>query len=259
MLNASAREILLYLSLKYDGEWDSICKAIVEREPISQEDLKKRLLKFKGSYVTMYDENYPRKLSRVYKPPFVLYYYGDLSLINLPSLSVVGSRECSEYARISTIKIIKELENKLVIVSGLARGIDSIAHQTAIDIGIKTIAILGCGIDYCYPLENKELYSEIKSNHLLISEYPLSSMPKKHRFPYRNRLIGAFGDALFIAEAKASSSGTYHTLRATLEMGKDVYCLPSANLEDSLTNRLIKEGALLVECGRDILEDMKIE
>lgn len=258
MLGVSAREILLYLSIKHEGEWDSICKAIVDHEPINDEELKQILLSFKGNYITICDDNYPSKFNKIYKPPFVLYYYGHLELLNEPCLSVVGSRECSDYAKQATLKIIKELNNKLVIVSGLAKGIDAIAHQSVIDVGGKTIAILGSGIDYCYPLENKILYEEIKKNHLLISEYPFNSSPKKHHFPYRNRLIGALGDSLFIVEAKESSSGTYHTLRAALELGKDVYCLPSPFLGDSLTNRLIQEGALLIECGKDILNDMKI-
>ncbi len=258
MLGVSAREILLYLSIKYEGEWDLICKAIVERESINDEELKQCLLSFKGRYITICDENYPSKFNKIYKPPFVLYYYGDLSLINKPCLAVVGSRECSDYAKQSTFKIVKELDNKLVIISGLAKGIDASAHQAAIDVNGKTIAILGSGIDYCYPLENKGIYDEIKKNHLLISEYPFNSPPKKHHFPYRNRLIGALGDSLLIVEAKESSSGTYHTLRAALELGKDVYCLPSPFLGNSLTNRLIQEGALLVESGKDILNDMKI-
>lgn len=258
MLGVSGRELLLYLSIKYEGEWDSICKAITEREPIEDEKIKQVLQDFKGNYVTICDDNYPQKFNKIYKPPFVFYYYGDLSLLNEPCLSVVGSRECSDYSKQSAFKIIKELNNKVVIVSGLAKGIDAAAHQAIIESRGKTIAVLGSGIDYCYPLENKSLYDEIKKNHLLISEYPFSSVPKKHHFPYRNRMIGALGDALFIVEAKETSSGTYHTLRTALELGKDVYCLPSPYLKDSLTNRLIQEGAFLVESGRDILNDMKI-
>ncbi len=258
MINPKGRELLLYLALKYDGEWDKICAHLTNKNPIIDEEYERLLNGFNMNYVTIMDENYPTKLKKVFKPPFILFYYGDLSLIDGHTLGVVGARNCSEYGIDSTYKIIKELQNKLVIVSGLAKGIDAAAHKAIIESGGKTIAVLGSGIDYCYPYENRAIYEEIKRNHLLISEYPFNSTPRKHHFPYRNRLIGAIGDALLVTEAMEGSSGTYHTIRATLELGKEVYCVPYLINKGALTNRLIQEGAMLVEEGRDILEDMKI-
>ena len=252
------RELLLYLALKHNGEWEKIFYDIKERTPLNNEDIKQKLSSFNTPYIKIIDEDYPIALKKVYKPPFVIFYYGDISLLNKRCLAVVGSRDCSQYGVEATIKIIKELENNLVIVSGLAKGIDATAHRAIINCGGKTIAVLGCGIDYCYPSENIELYKEIKKNHLIISEYPYSSAPQKHWFPFRNRLIAALGENLLVIEAKETISGTYHTIRAALELGKDIFCIPTMINQQSLTNRLIQEGAFLVENGRDILIEMKI-
>lgn len=156
-------------------------------------------------------------------------------------------------------KVIQELQSQLVIVSGLAKGIDTTAHLTAIETKAPTIAILGSGIDLCYPKENQKIYDYIKENGLLISEYPLDTAPNQYHFPTRNRLIAALSKATLVVEA-SEKSGTAYTIQAALEFGKDILCIPhSIFSEHHYTNRLIREGATLIEKGQDILEEFKLE
>ena len=148
-------------------------------------------------------------------------------------------------------------KNGYVIVSGLAKGIDSIAHKGAIEGGGKTVAILGSGIDYCYPSENKELYDEIKSSHLLISEYPNKSMPTPEQFPWRNRIIAGLSNTIVVAEA-GIHSGTYITVADGLMNGRNICCVPHMANLNSGCNKLIKEGAALVENAKDVIDEMTI-
>jgi DNA processing protein len=140
-------------------------------------------------------------------------------------------------------------------VSGLARGIDTMAHQTTVNFHGKTIAVLGSGIDRCYPDENQAIYEIMKKEHLVVSEYPNQTEPHKDHFPWRNRIIAGLAQALFVAEAK-KRSGTLITVGYALYLGKDVYVLPHLATTDNSTNRLIKDGAILVESAHDILEHM---
>ncbi len=253
----NGRRLLLFLALKFNGEWEKIFQAIKEKQYFDNQIIEETLADFNGKFVTIIDEDYPEKFKHIYKPPFVIFYEGDFSLVTKKSLSVVGTRSCSEYSLKATAKIIKELQNKLVIVSGLARGIDSIAHRTIISENGETIAVLGSGIDICYPSSNSDIYKIIKENHLLISEYPPHTPLKKEYFPFRNRLIAALGDALLVGET-TFQSGTYHTIRFSLELGKDIFCIPHGIFDGDSTNALIRDGAILVNSGDDILKDMKI-
>lgn len=249
------RDLLIYLSVTYEGDWDKIYDAIKRKEKnFTSEDVDRAVLSIKAKTITLLDNNYPEILKKCYRPPFVLYYYGDLTLIDEDkSISVVGSRNCSPYGEEMTKNIVSVIAKKLAIVSGLARGIDSLAAQTAIDVGGKTIAVLGSGIDYCYPKENWQLYEEIKKNHLLISEYPNLTKPNRENFPMRNRLIAYFSNSLFMAEG-STKSGSFITVSYALEKGSDVFCLPHEANKNSGCNKLIKEGATLVESGEEILQ-----
>ena len=207
----------------------------------------------KSHYTTIIDHDYPEKLKQISAPPFVLYYYGDLSLCNQASIAMIGKRQASHYGLIKAREISQFLaKNQKVIVSGLARGIDGASHQASIDQGGKTIAVLGCGIDYCYPIENLELYQTIKHNHLLVSEYPCDLPPQKDYFKRRNRIIAGLSDKVVVVEAN-KKSGTMITVGYALEQGKDIYCLPGRNEESLGCNYLIFQGANILLESKDLL------
>jgi DNA processing protein len=252
------RDIIIYLAMKYQGEWNAIYQAIKQKEIVDETLVVQTIQSLKSLVVTIIDEQYPEALKKIYKPPFVLFYYGDLGLAHLmeKSIAVIGSRLPSSYGQTMTRKITQELiDEGLIIVSGLAKGIDATAHETTLQHGGKTIAILGSGIENCYPKENLSLYEAIKEGHLLLSEYPHYALPDKQNFPWRNRIIAGLSQGVFVAEAK-QKSGTLITVGYALYLGKDVYVLPHQANTDNSTNQLIKDGAILVESGKDILEQL---
>ena len=248
-------EILLYFSLKYQGDFDKIFKALEQKEKVDL-NLKEQLFKtLKSRYTTLISDDYPESLKQINCPPFVLYYYGDLSLLKTKTIGVVGMRQMSEYGKRATHLFVKDLvQNGYTIVSGMARGIDTIAHQNAIAYGGKTIAVLGTGIEYCYPKENKLLYEELKEHQLVLSEYPFCTAPQKRLFPFRNRIIAGLSYSLLISEAK-QKSGTMITAGYALEQGKEIYCIPGRFDDYEGCNELIKQGARLVSSAQDIMED----
>jgi len=256
MLNA--RTILISLSLKYDGDWERIYEAINNKETEGIDTFSKQIEEMRCKAVTIIDPGYPEILKQIYRPPFVIYYYGNFNLLNSISnnVSVVGTRNPSSYGEKITADIVKKISKQYVIVSGLAKGIDSISHKACIESGGSTIAVLGSGIDYCYPKENEELYENIKTNHLLMSEYPGLVMPNKLNFPMRNRIIAGLGKSLLITEAK-EQSGTSITAHYALEFGRIIMAVPTRVGESSACNQLIRSGAILVESGEDVIEEMK--
>ena len=254
----TGQDILLYFALKHLGDWDKIYTSIKNKDRFDDEEFISLKTKLKSFYVTIIDDSYPEYLRHSFKPPFVIFYYGDLDLLMLNNrITVVGSRDCSSYGEQATQIIVSELaKENYVIVSGLARGIDTIAHKAAIDAMGKTIAVLGSGIDYCYPKQNKALYDKIKNEHLLISEYPFDECASKDNFPKRNRLLAAIGNAVLVSEFKMPS-GTSITISCALNLGKDIYCVPFPINKENSNNKLIKEGAILVTSAFDIMEDKK--
>jgi len=252
-------DILLYFAVKYEGDFEKIYYAIMNKEKCDYDEVVKVKKEIKCKYTTVISNNYPKKLKHLNRPPFVIFYEGDLSLIDKTSLSVIGSRNNGEYGKIMCEKIVKELvDNNIVIISGLAKGIDSIAHRVALKNHGKTIGVLGNGINYYYPKENQDIQNEIKEYGLLISEYPPSLSPKKEYFPNRNRIIAALGDGLIVIEAK-KRSGTMITVREALDIGKEVMCVPTSTLDNSGCNELIKNGAYLIEDANDVLEILNIK
>lgn len=250
------KEILLYFSIKYEGDWEKIYKAIADKEKVDDSDVKATLETVKCKYITIVDDNYPDKLKNCIRPPFVIYYYGNWDLVNEEKiLAVVGTREASLYGIQACEKLVKGTKDGKVIISGMAKGIDTCAHISALESDKKTIAVLGCGIDYIYPKENKELYEKIKNNHLIISEYPFASEPKPDNFKWRNRLVAAVSKAVLVVEAKRKS-GTMNTVMWALKMGKEVLAVPSSIFTDSGTNYLIDQGATLVQNGQDIDKEL---
>lgn len=251
-------ELTLYFSLKYEGDFLKIYNALLNKERVDEQLKHELMKKLKCQYTTIFSEDYPSMLKNINCPPFVLYYYGDLSLVNTKTMGVVGMREPSDYGQDMTEYFVKELtHNGYTIVSGMARGIDGIAHQTSIDEGGHTIAILGTGIEYCYPLRHRNLYDELKSHHLIMSEYPFMTSPKRQLFPFRNRIISGLSHGILVTEAK-QKSGTMITVGYALEQGKDVFAIPSRVYDYDGCNSLIQQGAKLVLNIQDIIDDKDI-
>ncbi len=250
-------EILVYLSVVHGGDWNKIYKDILDKKSVDKNDVDEVISSLKFKYITLLDSRYPSCLKSIFKPPFVLFYEGDISLINDTNrrIAVIGSRDNSKYGEESAFRITKGLCKQKVIVSGLAKGIDSIAHSSCLEEGGKTIAVLGNGIDIIYPKENELLYNKIKENGLILSEYPSGTMPDSANFPTRNRIISGLSDGIVVIEAK-EKSGTMNTVAHALEDGKQIFCVPERCNLGSGCNKLIKEGAKLIENEFDILDDL---
>ncbi len=250
------RKIILYFALKYHGNYKLIMQAIKNKEQVLKEELENIESKIKCNYVTLIDKDYPQSLIHMGNPPFILFYYGNLSLLNYSQemIAVIGNRKYSQYGQNMTKQIVKGLkEYNAIVISGLALGIDSIAHSSALENNIPTIAVLGSGIDYCYPTTNKEIYDKIKQNGLILSEYPNDTLPEPQNFLIRNRIIAALSKSIVVIEAKYKS-GTMNTVAYGLEFGKDICAVPYLANHQSGCNYLIKQGAKLIETAKDIFE-----
>lgn len=208
------------------------------------------------------DKRYPEALKRIDNPPFVLYVQGEILPGDDFALAVVGSRLVTGYGRRVTEKLVGELvDSGLTIVSGLARGVDSLAHQTALSAGGRTIGVLGCGSDLCYPPENKFLKEKIVNGRgAVVSEYPLGSQALPGNFPARNRLIAGLSLGVLVVEG-AIRSGSLITARLAAEQGREVFAVPgpiTSRLSEGPAS-LIKKGAKLIFEAKDILEELKPE
>ncbi|RNF40615.1 DNA-processing protein DprA [Planococcus salinus] len=201
---------------------------------------------------------YPSSLHDLIDPPVVLYAKGHIDLLAHPSkIAIIGSREASVYSELALSKIIPPLiDQNTVIVSGLAKGADAMAHSKTIKMGGRTIAVVGSGFLHPYPKENAVLQYIIEENHLLVSEYPPYMPPKKWNFPMRNRIISGLSKGIVVTEAKVKS-GTLSTIEHALDHGKDIFAVPG-NIDSALSegpHKLIKEGAKPVWNGWQILEE----
>ncbi|QPS71765.1 DNA-processing protein DprA [Lactococcus garvieae] len=202
------------------------------------------------------DDIYPERLKEMYNPPVLLFYQGNLELLNLPKIGFVGSREASKDGIKITHKLIEELERNFVIVSGLARGIDTSSHVAAVKQKTPTIAVIGNGLDISYPKENRKLQDYLAANELILSEYLAGEPPLKFHFPERNRIIAGLSRGIVVVEAK-QRSGSLITSKWALEENRDVFAVPGDILSrhSSGCNSLIQQGAKLITHGKDILED----
>lgn len=209
------------------------------------------------NYVTLIDCEYPSRLKNIYMPPLVLFYQGDLALTKQKTLAVIGSRIHTDYGRSCCEYFVSGMVSYgVVIVSGLARGIDGLAHEVAIRNGGHTIAVLGSGLRVIYPKEHLKLAKEIATNHLILSEYPPFEAPKKTHFPFRNRIVSGLSDGILVIEAQ-EKSGTLITCDFGLEQGKEIYAVPGSIFSNHRrgVHRLIQQGAKLVTTVNDIFED----
>ena len=219
------------------------------------------LEKFQVHVVTCNDEEYPYTLTTIFDPPPLLYVKGAPLQRHEILVAVVGSRRSSTYGRTVAEQLCRELTVKgVTVVSGMARGIDSAAHRGALQAGGRTIAVLGCGLNVIYPPENSQLYHEILEHGTILSEYPLHTKPDRGNFPARNRIISGMSLGTVVVEAGARS-GALITADTALEQGRDVFAVPGniTSASSQGTNRLIKQGAILVEHADDILNALPFE
>lgn len=203
------------------------------------------------------DKEYPGKLKNIANPPERLYVNGKLPEEDVLTIAIVGARNCTPYGSEMAKYFGRELAYAGVqIVSGMARGIDSYAHWGALEAGGMTFAVLGCGADICYPKENDKLYEKIFSQGGVLSEYELGTPPLSSYFPQRNRIISGLCDGILVIEAR-EKSGSLITVSLGLEQGKDIFALPgrSTDMLSKGCNRIIREGAVLVESPEEILEE----
>ncbi len=230
------RENMIRLAIKYNGDYLKMFNAL-RKEEIASESIPLQ------DAVTMEDREYPLGLFGLKRPPFVLFYRGNKDLLFDDKVAVVGSRNISPYGKEMTEKVVKMLRNKYTIVSGLARGVDSIAHYNA----KRTIAVVGNGLDIYYPYQNQQLYDLLFEKQLVISEYPLGVRPLKQHFPFRNRIIAALSKAVIVTQA-AQKSGTMHTVNEALLLNRDIYCVPYRydDPDGAGCNMLIQQGANMI-------------
>jgi DNA processing protein len=210
--------------------------------------------------LTWNDPDFPARLKEIYDVPPVLYVRGTITPEDEWTIAVVGTRRATIYGREVTERLTAELvRNRITIVSGLARGIDSIAHRTALESGGRTIAVFACGLDEVYPPENVKLAQSIIEHGALVSEHPLGTRPKKEHFPLRNRIMSGLSVGVLVIEGDVNS-GAMITASLALEQNREVFAVPGniLSLASRGTNRLIKEGAKLVSDVQDILEELNL-
>lgn len=210
--------------------------------------------------ITIDDAAYPKILRTIANPPKMLYYIGDISILEGTCVSVVGARRCSDYGRYVASKLAGRLaENGVTVVSGMAMGIDSYAHIGALKAGGKTVAVLGNGPDICFPSGSTELKARIEAEGLILSEYPPGTHPAKGTFPMRNRIISGLSCATVVVEA-GLGSGSLITAERAAEQGRTVYAVPS-NITSVMglgCNRLIQDGAIPIAVIDDVVSDLAL-
>ena len=238
-------------------------KFLLFRKSFDFDKYLKRLELLKVSVLTLKDKKYPKLLREIKTAPFVLYVKGEIQSQDDKALAVVGTRKVTSYGREVTQVLTRDLVTQgLTIISGMARGVDSIAHQTALKAGGRTIAVLGCGIDIIYPPENRGLYQKICEKGAVVSEVPLGKYVTRGIFPARNRIISGLSLGILVTEG-ARVSGSLITASYAGEQGREVFAVPGpiTSLFSQGPASLIKKGAKLVYNAKDILEelDMRFE
>ena len=238
----------------------SIEAVVTARPAISPDSELEQMERFGVKALTWNDPGFPARLKEIYDVPPLLYVRGTITPEDEWTIAVVGTRRATIYGREITERLTAELvRNRITIVSGLARGIDSIAHRTALESGGRTIAVFACGLDTVYPPENVKLAQAVMEHGALVSEYPLGIRPKKEHFPLRNRIMSGLSLGVLVAEGD-TNSGALLTAKLALEQNREVFAVPGNIFSPASrgTNRLIKEGAKLVSGVEDILEELNL-
>lgn len=215
-------------------------------------------------WTAIYEDTYPRLLREIYAPPVILFYQGDMEvLVDHICLAVVGARVATDYGLEAVEKMIptllKDTKQPIAIVSGLAKGIDTKAHEVTLEAKGHTIGVIGAGLDQFYPRKNKDLQQRMAKEQLVLSEYPLGAKPQKFRFPERNRIIAGLSRGIFVVEAK-KRSGSLITAYNGLDENRDIFALPGSIFEKNNEgcHRLIQLGAKLTRESTDILEEWSL-
>jgi DNA processing protein len=230
------------------------------RGGISPEAEMEKLGRLAVKVLTCRDDGYPRRLKEIHDYPPVLYVRGALAPEDEWCLAVVGTRRASVYGKQVTEEIVADLaQSRITIVSGLAKGIDTVAHQSALDAGGRSLAVFACGLDTIYPGENARLAHRIMEQGALLSEYPLGTRPRAENFPRRNRILSGLSLGVLVTEA-GEASGALITAQMALEQNREVFAIPGSILSPLSrgTNHLIQEGAKLVRDYTDILEELNL-
>lgn len=227
-------------------------------------NLNEYLLKLENNnikYYSFFNSEYPDKLRDIDTPPLLIYLKGTPVYNNIPVVTIIGSRRCTEYGKRVAYEFSKELaKSGVTVLSGLAYGIDTFANKGAVEANGNSIAVLGCSVDICYPKENRELKSKIEENGCTLSEYPVSTEPRSHHFPIRNRIMSGMSDGVIVVESSIKS-GTSITVNYALDYGREVFAVPGSiyNKSSFGTNQLLKEGAIPITSVDDVINHLKIE
>ncbi|MEI6627369.1 MAG: DNA-processing protein DprA, partial [bacterium] len=239
-------------------------KIIINRNQIDLEKVWQTHQDANIKLLSINNPNYPAQLKQIFDPPFLLFYRGDINILNKTALAVVGARKYTSYGQQATHSVVSKLASSgLVIISGLALGIDAIAHQATLEASGLTVGVLGASVAQkeIYPQSNYHLSEKIIANGgCLISEYPIGTIPLKPNFPRRNRIVSGLAKGVLVIEAQ-QDSGSLITAKCALEQNRDVFAIPGTIFSPySLgTNDLIKKGAKLVSDAQDILEEFDIQ
>ena len=246
---------------KVEGINEKIVHNILENR--SQEQLHRiaeKIARLKISTLCVKADNYPENLRNIYDPPFLLHMRGCILEQDQKAVAIVGARKATAYGKWAAYKLAGELARRgITIVSGMAYGVDTAAHKGALDAGGRTIAVLGCGVDICYPKTNGQLMEEMAAKGAVISEYALGTEPNAGHFPARNRIISGLSKGVVVVEA-GLKSGSLITAAMALEQGREVFAVPGNinNMMSAGCNKLIQEGAKLVTNVEDILCELDI-
>ena len=208
--------------------------------------------------VTAFDEEYPKLLSEIADPPFLLFAIGRLEKLRLPAVAIVGSRNATRYGRDVAARLARDLSQAgVTIVSGFARGVDAAAHQAAREGPGGTVAVLGCGLDVNYPREHAPLKAEMSATDLLLSEFPPGAEPRPQNFPIRNRIIAGLAVGVVVVEA-SRRSGSLITARLAADSGRDVFAVPGSVFSETSagTHGLLRDGAILCRGSEDVLSEL---
>jgi len=236
----------------------------LKRQEINPNQELEKLINEGIKAVRIIDEDYPALLKEIYTPPFIIFYKGNLENLSDRTIGVIGTRKITHYGKLVTERLVYQLlEHNFIIVSGLALGVDSLAHQICVQLHKTTVAVLGGGLDRdnLYPSSNRLLGQQILANNgLLISEFPIGTLPLKFNFPLRNRIISGLSKGILITEAPASS-GALITAKFALDQNREIFAIPGPinNPMSEGTNNLIKTGAKLVSCVEDVLEEFNLQ
>lgn len=244
---------------KIPGIDEKTAKSVVEAktESFAEKQIKKAE-ELKVRIISFWDEEFPELLKQIYDPPVLLYVKGNFSENDKYALSIIGTRNPTHYGKIITEKLTTSLAEKgITIISGMAYGIDSIAHSHALKAGSRTLAVVGTGLDITYPSGNQKLSLEIAENGALISEFPFGTKPDRQNFPRRNRIVSGLSHGVIVVEA-GIKSGALITASMAIEQNREVFAVPgNINSPQSVgPNALIKQGACLVISAEDILGEL---